>query len=150
MLLETEAKEQVMPEAQVEVRVPFADVDSTRRIHFTAMLRYMEVAEHQLMRELDFPYTTSFPDIVFPRVHVSCDFRGAIHYDDLINVEARVLQVGRSSWTVGFTARTLQGASPEGAIVAEGRMTIVAMDPQTERARPLPDELRSALHGANK
>ncbi len=93
-----------MPQATVRVRVPFPDVDSTGRIHFTAMLRYMEVAEHELMRSIGFPYATALLDTAFPRVHVECDFRRAIRYDDVLTVEARIAQVGRTSWTVAFTA----------------------------------------------
>jgi acyl-CoA thioester hydrolase len=142
-----------MPQASVQVRVPFHDVDSTKRIHFTAMLRYWELAEHELMRSIGFPYTTALEDVAFPRVHVSCDFRRAIGYDDELIITARIEHVGRSSWTVAFTARFAQEANAEtqgdrtvaGGVAAEGQMTIVAMDPQTERAISLPKELRDAL-----
>jgi acyl-CoA thioester hydrolase len=131
------------------MRVPFHDVDSSGRIHFTAMLGYMEIAEHELRRSLGFPQATTFPGIVFPRVHVSCDYRGAIRYDDMIEIEARVERVGRSSWTVAFTARLTgdarRGEQAEMPVVAEGTMTMVAVDPATERAMPLPEELRAAL-----
>ena len=139
-----------MPQTSIAVRVPFHDVDSTGRIHFTAMLRYMEIAEHELRRSIGFPQATSFTDIAFPRVHVACDYRGAIRYDDELTIEARVGRVGRSSWTVVFTARITgearnreqQGLPP---IVAEGEMTMGAIDQITERTIPLPDDLRSAL-----
>lgn len=141
-----------MPRTSIRLRVPFHDVDSTGRIHFTAMLRYMEIAEHELRRSLGFPQATSFPDIAFPRVHVSCDYRGPIRYDDELDIQARVERVGRSSWTVAFTVRLAgtayertQAEKEEMPVVAEGRMTMVAMDAKTERAVPLPKELRAAL-----
>ncbi len=141
-----------MPEVAIQVRVPFADVDSSQRIHYTAMFRYMEVAEHALMRSLGFPYATALRQLAFPRVHLECDFRGAIVYDDVLDIVARVERVGASSWTVRFTAHPAAAEGGEsgethGTILAEGRMTIVAMDPETERATPLPDELRRALQG---
>ncbi len=142
-----------MPQTSITIRVPFHDVDSTGRIHFTAIFRYMEIAEHELRRSIGFPEATSFKDIAFPRVHVECDFRGAIRYDDELTVEARVDRVGHSSWTVAIIVRITQeagkieqqGVSP---LVAEGYMTMVAMDQRTERAIPLPDDLRSALVGS--
>ncbi len=142
-----------MPQTSITIRVPFHDVDSTGRIHFTAMFRYMEIAEHELRRSIGFPEATSFKDIAYPRVHVECDFRGAIRYDDELTVEARVDRVGHSSWTVAIIVHTTQeagkieqqGVSP---LVAEGYMTMVAMDQRTERAIPLPEDLRSALVGS--
>ncbi len=140
-----------MPQTSIAIRVPFHDVDSTGRIHFTAMLRYMEIAEHELRRSIGFPQATSFTDIVFPRVRVVCDFRGAIRYDDELTIEARVDSVGRSSWTVAFRARITARNEEQKELspsVAEGQMTMVAMDASTEQAVPLPDELRSALVNA--
>lgn len=149
-----------MPRAAVRVRVPFADVDSSDRIHFTAMLRYFEIAEHALMRGLGLPYATTLVDLAFPRVHIDCDFHGAIQYDDLLDVEASVAHVGTRSWTVEFAAwpgadggelasgnvNSTAGLLPrEGRPLASGHMTIVAMDPLTERATALPDTVRDAL-----
>jgi YbgC/YbaW family acyl-CoA thioester hydrolase len=143
-----EREEPTMPEATTRVRVTFADVDSSQRIHFTAMFRYFEVAEHHLMRELGLPYATFLNDIAYPRVHLSVDISGAVRYDDLLDVTARVERIGNSSWTDTFTARQAANASGElGPIVAQGRMTVVAMDPLTERARPLPENLRRVLTG---
>lgn len=143
-----------MPQASLRVRVPFIDIDSSQRIHYTAMFRYMELAEHELMRRVGMPYATTLQEIAFPRAHVSCDFRGAIVFDDQLVIDARVERVGTSSWTVGFVARRLCGpgqpdvaigeAQP-GEVVAEGRMVIVTMDPSTERSTALPDGLRRAL-----
>jgi acyl-CoA thioesterase FadM len=93
-------------------------------------------------------------DIGFPRVHVECDFHSAVLYDDQLSVEATVERVGSSSWTVAFTARVLPQdenplitSSENEAIAARGKMVIVTMDPQTQKARALPEELRIALAG---
>ena|SRR5215813_1818346 len=138
-----------MPSATVRVRVPFVDVDSSMRIHFTAMFRYMEVAEHELMRRIGMPYATAFSNLAMPRVHLSCDFVGAVVFDDQLEIEAHVENVGSSSWTVAFTARKVAGPNErpvEGEmVVARSRMVIVAMDLATEKSAPLPEELRRAL-----
>jgi YbgC/YbaW family acyl-CoA thioester hydrolase len=136
-----------MPEATVRIRVQFADVDGSRRIHFTAMFRYMEVAEHELMRSIGLPYATALEGLAFPRVHLSCDFRGPVVYDDELDVSARIARVGTSSWTVAFTARNRR--LPHSPVVAEGEMVIVSMDPQSEQSTPLPEELRATLQGAS-
>ena len=141
-----------MPRATTRIRVAFGDVDSSQRIHFTAMFRYFEVAEHTLMRAIGLPYATTLREHKFPRVHLECDFRGAVRYDDELEVEAAVERVGATSWTIQFTARRLldeytSATTAEGALVAEGRMVIVALDHETERPIPLPAPLRMALEG---
>lgn len=137
------------PRASVQIRVSFADVDSSQRIHFTAMFRYFEVAEHELMRHIGLPYATSLRELALPRVHLSCDFKGAVRYDDQLAVVATVEKVGRSSWTDAFTVYRLTGEAgwhpASQAVVATGHMIIVTMDPTSERAVPLPEELRGAL-----
>ncbi|HZC05902.1 MAG TPA: thioesterase family protein [Ktedonobacterales bacterium] len=135
-----------MPRATVRIRVPFVDVDSSDRIHYTAVMRYWEVAEHALMRGLGLPYATALREVAFPRVHVSADFKGGILFDDELEVEARIERVGATSWTVAFAARRADMGA-DAPTLAQGRMTIVAMDPATERAMPLPAELRRALIG---
>src|SRR5215469_9082873 len=140
------------PSATIRVRVPFVDVDSSGRIHFTALFRYMEVAEHELMRAIGLPYATALRDTAFPRVHLSADFRAAATFDMVLDVEVGVERIGTSSWTVAFTARRAPDddaapGAPPGTVIAVGRMTIVAMDPASERPVPLPDPLRRALSG---
>jgi YbgC/YbaW family acyl-CoA thioester hydrolase len=150
-----------MPRETTRIRVAFGDVDGSQRIHFTAMFRYFEVAEHALMRALGLPYATTLREHKFPRAHLECDFRGPVGYDDQIDVEARVERVGATSWTIGFTARRTPVEAPAddmsaddapahsadatGAVVADGKMVIVALDAATERPIPLPAALRAAL-----
>ena len=125
----------------------------SHRIHFTAWFRYMEVAEHTLMRSLAVPYSSTLLGAAFPRVHLEADFRGAIVYDDLLDVEARIERVGTSSWTVAFTGWHGGNGEPDperGEIVATGRMTIVAMDPETERSTPIPAALARVLRGEGR
>jgi len=137
-----------MPQISISIRVPFPDVDSSGRIHFAAMLRYMEMADHELMRSLGFPYVRTLHSLALPRVHVSCDYRAAVYYDDVLSVEARVERVGQSSWTESFVIRLLsreEQETPEKVVVAEGRMVIVVMHPQTQTSMPIPQEMRAAL-----
>jgi acyl-CoA thioesterase FadM len=112
------------------------------------MFRYFEIAEHALMRAIDMPYAQSLQlrEYAFPRVHLEADFRAAILYDDVLDVTAEVERIGSTSWTIHFAAHK----APDGPLCAEGRMTIVAMDFETERAISLPPELRAALGGSSQ
>ena len=154
------------PQATTRIRVPFVDIDSSQRIHFTALFRYFEIAEHTLMRAIGQPYATMLDEVAYPRVSLTCDIKRAIVFDDQIDVTAAVERVGSSSWTVAFTVRAAaerddavnaygvaapasagDAAPDERPIIATGRMTIVTMDPITQRSRPLPTALRRTLTG---
>lgn len=143
-----------MPTVQTRVRVPFPDVDSSGRIHFTALFRYFEAADHDLMRAIGYPYATLFVDQAYPRVHASCDYRGPIFFDDVLTITATVARVGTSSWTLAFTAHVAEPSpiTPAEerdltAVVAEGKITIASMHPTEAHAVPIPEGLRRALAG---
>jgi YbgC/YbaW family acyl-CoA thioester hydrolase len=143
-----------MPQVQTRVRVPFPDVDSSGRIHFTALFRSFEMADHDLMRAIGYPYSTLFIDQAYPRVHASCDYRGPIFFDDVLVITATVARVGATSWTLAFTAHVAEPSAivpAEGrdlaAVVAEGKIVIVSMHPHEEHAIPIPEKLRRALRG---
>src|SRR5258708_5169643 len=126
-------------------RLRFVDTDASGRIHYTAMLRHFEAAEIEFLRLLGIHYTdTHTTGIGFPRVHVDCDYTGPVQHDDMLDITVRVGRVGNSSYTLAFDAAV------DGQHVAHGRITIVCIDAATQRPRPLPEELASALRSQEK
>src|SRR5215472_14822487 len=92
-----------------QLRVRFVDSDASGRIHYTAMLRYFEAAEAEFFRFLGLSYTHEHKDgFGFPRVHVECDYTGALKYEDLLDMTVRVARVGKASFTLAFQA-TVEG-----------------------------------------
>jgi YbgC/YbaW family acyl-CoA thioester hydrolase len=65
------------------MRVNWVDTDASGLIHYTAALRYFEVAEHALMRKL-FARADGTAERTFmlPRVHVEADYRAPLRYPD--------------------------------------------------------------------
>lgn len=128
------------------LRVNWIDTDASGRIHYTAALRYFEIAEHGLMRELfggaGTPSTRSFG---LPRVHVEADYAAALTYPDQFKCTARVAAVGRTSVTYGFEARR----SPDDILCLTGKIVAVAVcDDGT--SMPLPAEFREVLERASQ
>jgi YbgC/YbaW family acyl-CoA thioester hydrolase len=114
-------------------RVEFADTDMAGIIHFSTYFRYMEVTEHAFFRSLGFSIDTRSLglDVGWPRVHVSCDFRRPLRFEDEVEAHLRVRERGRSSLTYDFIFRKVNDpATPE---VARGSLTVVcvATDPQS-------------------
>jgi acyl-CoA thioester hydrolase len=126
-----------------KLRVNWIDTDTSGRIHYTAALRYFEVAEHGLMRALFAgaagPVERGFG---LPRVHVEADYKLALRYPDEFTCSARVEKLGHSSVSYAFEIRNLAG---EPAIT--GRIVAVCVD-ATGAKIPLPPEFRGPLERA--
>ena len=129
-----------------DLRVNWIDTDASGRIHYTAALRYFEVAEHGLMREL-FGVSGSAGTRSFglPRVHVEADYAAALGYPDEFKCSARVTAVGRTSVSYGFEAHR----SPDDLLCLTGKIIAVAIG-SDGTSMPLPDEFRAVLEGARE
>ena len=122
-------------------RVRWADTDASRRIHFAAIFRWFEYAEQEFLRTFDLTLHELMADGVnLPRVHVEANYRAALRHDDEVEIHVGVERVGRSSATIGFHA-----FREDGVLAGDGRATWCAMDLATERACPIPNDLRQAL-----
>jgi acyl-CoA thioester hydrolase len=120
-----------------ETRIRFADTDASGRIHYTALFRFFEAAETEWFRSYGIRYTDG--SFTFPRVHAECDIRLALQHDDLIEVEVCLTKLGSSSLRVEF--KVLK----EGAVAATGAIVMVCMDRRSQRAMPIPSDLRARL-----
>ncbi len=119
------------------IRILFIDTDASGRIHYTVMFRYFEAAEIDLFRAAGAMEDRQM--IAFPRVHVECDFRGAIHFDDLLQIEVLVGKIGNASLELKY--RVLKDEID----VASGRVVVACMDRNTQRATPIPPAIREKL-----
>ncbi len=138
-----------------KLRVNWVDTDASGRIHYTAALRYFEIAEHGLMRRLfaqlgapGAPGATGVAAASFgagfglPRVHVEADYKLALRYPDEFTCSARVAKVGTSSVTYGYEIR-----NPAGELCIAGKIVAVATDALGQKAA-LPPHVREALEKA--
>ncbi|MFW3168788.1 acyl-CoA thioesterase [Geodermatophilus sp. CPCC 206100] len=114
-------------------RVAFVDTDASGRIHFTAVFRWAEAAEHDLLRSLGHSFTGGFP-----RVDVQAGYRAALRFDDEYELALAVASVGKSS--IAYTWRIRTG----GEVAVEGRHHVVFVG-DGERPHPLPEDLRGQL-----
>ncbi len=129
-----------------DLRVNWIDTDASGRIHYTAALRYFEVAEHGLMRKLfDGGGDPSSRSFGLPRVHVEADYAAALTYPDEFACSARVTAVGRTSVTYGFEARRRSN----GEVCLTGKIVAVAVGPDGA-SMPLPPEFRDVLERASE
>ena len=125
-----------------ETRIRFVDTDASGRIHYTSMFRHFEVAEQEFLREAGFPFSSpALEEYSFPRVHVECDYRSELRYDDLVQIAMRVERLGRTSYTLGFAVRC------EGREAAVGRIVVVCISKREKKSTPIPAEFTAVLEG---
>jgi 4-hydroxybenzoyl-CoA thioesterase/acyl-CoA thioester hydrolase len=108
-------------------RVEFSDTDAAGIMHFSAFFRFMEQAEHDLLRSLglsvviiDDVAKAGGGKLSWPRVHADCDFRSPAHYEDLLDIDVTINRLGEKSATYQF--RFLLG----GKELAAGEITSVS------------------------
>src|SRR5271168_2463697 len=118
-------------------RILFIDTDASGRIHYTALFRYFEAAEIEFFRATGVLH--SHPGISFPRVHVECDYRSAIRFDDLAVFEVYVGRIGSRSIHLKFRVLVNEVESAVGVVVIAG------MDRVTQTGAVLPAGVREKL-----
>jgi acyl-CoA thioester hydrolase len=127
-----------------ESRIRFVDTDASGRIHYTALLRHFEAAEFEFLRAIGCSYLSFTPEEGgFPRVHIECDYLAALRCEDVISIAVTVERVGRTSYTLAFSA------VKSGLVAGNGKIVVVCMDRETQRPKPLPARLSQALEAWN-
>lgn len=117
-------------------RISFGDTDCSGRLHFPAIFRHVEEAEHAFFREFGLPVIGRETG-GWPRVHVSCDYRRPLHFDDEIEVRLAVGLLGETSVTWHFEILK------DGHSAASGKIVAVRVD---SSGSPVPiDETTRAL-----
>jgi YbgC/YbaW family acyl-CoA thioester hydrolase len=129
-----------MPAFLWTTRVRFVDTDASQRIHYTALFRFFEAAEHEFFRDLE----TGYPEmsdraLAWPRVHAECDISGALVFDDEIQIEVAVERVGTTSFALRFRALK------SGVECGTGTIVIVCMNVAAQKSQPLPTVFAEAL-----
>jgi 4-hydroxybenzoyl-CoA thioesterase/acyl-CoA thioester hydrolase len=113
-------------------------------MHFSAYFRYMEAAEHELLRSIGLSVYTEIEGaaISFPRVAASCQYVAPVRCENVLDIEVFVQRVGAKSVTYSFRF------SRTGKEVASGEMTSVCCrveHGQPPVSIPIPDEFAEKL-----
>ncbi|HEY2760816.1 MAG TPA: hotdog domain-containing protein, partial [Pirellulales bacterium] len=76
--------------------VEFADTDMAGIMHFSAFFRFMEAAEHALLRSLGLSVFSEVGSevITFPRVAASCEFHSPARCEETLDINVTVDRVG--------------------------------------------------------
>lgn len=122
-------------------RVRWADVDLVGIMRFSAVTRFIEMAEQELLRDAGMPFSELFgPDTVWmPRRHLAIEYLAPARIDELLTVEVWISKMGTTSLT--FSCELLL---PDQRVVARAAMVVVCVTTAFEK-RPLPRVVREKL-----
>lgn len=131
-------------------RVEFSETDLAGIVHFANYFRYMENAEHALLRSLGLSVHGEIDGrtISFPRVKAECTFKAPLAFEDLVRVYVSVQERSRKTITYAFRLE-----KEDGTLVALGTITAVcvAIDPATGRmsAVPIPAAIAEGIESGD-
>jgi YbgC/YbaW family acyl-CoA thioester hydrolase len=128
---------------RIEDRVRWGDVDAAGIIFYGAYIRFFDIAESELFREIGLPYSTIFDelDVWLPRVHLECDFKVPARLDDLLEVAVWVAKIGTKSLRLEFEVSRKR----DGVMVATAHFVLVAVARATMEGVAVPEGLRERL-----
>lgn len=122
------------PKFRTTRRVEFRDTDAAGIVHFSAFFNYMEEAEHEYLRHLGLSVMLKDERglVSWPRVAASCDYRGPVKFEDVLDIELRIVRLGEKSITYGFRF------DHQGRAIARGKTTAVCCRfDSTGKPRPI-------------
>jgi 4-hydroxybenzoyl-CoA thioesterase len=127
------------------IKVCFSDIDNAGIVYYPRFMHYFHLSIEEFFSKklgIDFADLLHKRNVSLPTVHVQSDFRQRVKYGDRIDVEVRILKIGRTSITWGY--KGYRGSSPEELLV-EGHNTTVCVRTDTFEKIEVPEWLKKAL-----
>lgn len=119
-----------------DIKVRWAEIDPQRVVFNAHYMTYMDVAITEYLQHLFGSATPDGLDIMLVRSEM--DFRQPARGGDRLQVGARCTRIGRSSFTMAFQIRR----EGDEALLVEGKLTYVNVNPETGKAEPIPERHR--------
>jgi acyl-CoA thioester hydrolase len=133
-------------------RVLFHETDLAGIMHFSNFFKWMEEAEHALLRSLGLSVHPmrkeghSETRTGWPRVSAKCDYHAPLMFEELVDVRVAVVELRSKSVRYRMHFHKQDAAS---TLAASGELTVVSIqaDPETRKMRAIaiPDSFRQAL-----
>lgn len=129
---------------RARLKVRFSDIDRAGIVYYPRFLHYFHVAMEEFFAEqvgIDYAEVIDRRRFGLPTVHLDVDFRRPLRYGDALDVEVRVVEIGRTS--IRWSYRIFRAGEDEA--LAEGRTVTVGLDLDTYEKMEIPDWLRERL-----
>jgi 4-hydroxybenzoyl-CoA thioesterase len=130
-----------MSEYEAVVPVRFAEIDRAGIVYYPRWFHYLHVAfEEFCAARMGVPYNEMIDRrrVGFPTVRAECDYSAPLRFGDRMRIGISVERLGRSSAVFLYRVRTARSRRPH----AEARITVVCVDMDTFKSRPIPRDCR--------
>lgn len=129
-----------MPTFVTRERVAFTETDAAGIMHFSTAMRFFEIGEREALRGLGVRVGDARRGgQELPRLHVNCDYRQPLYYDDEIEIRTECLKIGNSSVLWQFHIYR------DEELCIFGQMTVCTIDTVSRRPIRVPDSWREYL-----
>mgnify|MGYP001450523286 CR=1 FL=1 len=92
-----------MVEHTTSVRVIYADTDAMGVVYHTNYIKWFEVGRCELLRSIGYPYAVlEKSGIMLPVIECGCTYRMPAHYDEVLEVTARVAEMKGATVTIDY------------------------------------------------
>ncbi|MBW4718510.1 acyl-CoA thioesterase [Saccharothrix obliqua] len=119
----------------IERRVEWYDTDAAGHQHHSAVLRWVEQAEAELLRGLGLAGLFGRT----PRVRHEVNYRSRLRFGEVVRTSLRVVDLGRTSLRYEFAVRGATGPAADGVLV------VAHAEPDAPGATPWSDDVRALL-----
>jgi acyl-CoA thioester hydrolase len=121
-------------------RVWFSDTDAQGIVYYGRYLPYFDHARVEYHRHLA---TTAIGlgGAEFVMRALTVDYHAPARFDDLLEVFVRLKRIGRTSATYQCAAYRMD----DDALMVTAELTVVLVDLEQRRPRPIPDDFRAAM-----
>jgi acyl-CoA thioester hydrolase len=123
-------------------RVGFSDTDAQGIVYYGRYLPYFDLARVEYHRHLGL-LDKAMREEQFVMRASSVEYFAPAQFDDLIEIFIRLRKIGRTSAT--YECAAYRGA--DDVLMVTATQTLVLVDLEGRRARPIPDWYREAIRG---
>ena len=125
------------------IRVRYSEIDVQGIVYNSRYLEYLDVALTEYFRALGLPYREMVEQHGFDPslIKATLEFTRAARFDEVLHVRARVVAIGRTSFTMDFEIVREE----DGEQVTSAQIIYVNFDKTTQGSRPVPDAIRRRI-----
>ena len=133
-----------MPEPfRHRLRVRWSECDLQGVVFYPQYLAYLDHTVTELWRAAVGPYTEMIPEHGVDMVvaEAGMRYRDSARFDDELEISARLTRLGETSITTAFRIERVS----DGALLTEGELRHVFVDPENFGKSAIPERVRAAL-----